>query len=165
MTIVEEIDKKSNRPHRSKNIVDAMKYANNIASTPQNIAEAVKKSQSSGGGGAFGLQTARIQVTVKSLPGGATLEGLFCIWYIYDSDHNEYLSSGTQSSINWQVEDSSIELPVKDGFSTEAFFVGNSGNLVPSTNSLEASGNIEVIENGFHVAGDGSVAFDLEWYD
>lgn len=50
MTIVEELDKKSNRPHRSKNIVDAMKYANNIASTPQNIAEAVKKSEGSGSG-------------------------------------------------------------------------------------------------------------------
>ena len=43
MTIVEELDKKSGRPHRSKNIVDAMKYAFNLDETPQNIAEAVKK--------------------------------------------------------------------------------------------------------------------------
>lgn len=43
MTIVEELDKKSGRPHRSKNIVDAMKYAFGIEKTPQNIAEAVKK--------------------------------------------------------------------------------------------------------------------------
>ena len=43
MTIVEEIDKKSNRPHRSKNIVDALKYAYDLEKTPQNIAEAVKK--------------------------------------------------------------------------------------------------------------------------
>lgn len=43
MTITEEIDKKSQRPHRSKNIVDAMKYAFGIEKTPQNIAEAVKK--------------------------------------------------------------------------------------------------------------------------
>lgn len=42
MTIVEELDKKSGRPHRSKNIVDAMKYAFGIEKTPQNIAEAVK---------------------------------------------------------------------------------------------------------------------------
>lgn len=43
MTIVEELDKKSGRPHRSKNIVDAMKYAFGIENTPQNIAEAIKK--------------------------------------------------------------------------------------------------------------------------
>ena len=166
MTIVEEIDKKSNRPHRSKNIVDALKYAFDLKETPQNIGEAVKAGLGTGGGGGdFGLQAARIQVTVKSLPEGATLEGLSCTWYIYNSDHNEYLTSGTQSSITWQVEDSSIEIPVKDGFNTEAFFTGNDGNLVTSTNSLEASGNIEVLENGFHVTGDGSVAFDLEWYD
>lgn len=45
MTIVEEIDKKSNRPHRSKNITDALKYAYNLtgADSPVNIADAVKK--------------------------------------------------------------------------------------------------------------------------
>lgn len=43
MTITEELDKRSGRPHRSKNIVDAMKYAFGIDKTPQNIAEAVKK--------------------------------------------------------------------------------------------------------------------------
>lgn len=43
MTIVEEIDKKSNRPHRSKNIVDALKYAYDLEETPNNIADAVKK--------------------------------------------------------------------------------------------------------------------------
>lgn len=47
MTIVEEIDKKSNRPHRSKNIVDALKYAYNLAETPKNISDAVKKGTSS----------------------------------------------------------------------------------------------------------------------
>lgn len=43
MTIVEELDKKSGRPHRSKNIVDAMKYAFGIEKTPRNIAEAVRE--------------------------------------------------------------------------------------------------------------------------
>ena len=43
MTIVEEIDKKSNRPHRSKNIVDALKYAYDLGETPKNISDAVKK--------------------------------------------------------------------------------------------------------------------------
>lgn len=43
MTIVEELDKKSGRPHRSKNIVDAMKYAFGLEETPQNIADAIKK--------------------------------------------------------------------------------------------------------------------------
>lgn len=47
MTIVEEIDKKSNRPHRSKNIVDAMKYLHNLDKTPKNIADAIKASGSS----------------------------------------------------------------------------------------------------------------------
>lgn len=43
MTIVEELDKKSGRPHRSRNIVDAMKYAFGIEKTPRNISEAIKK--------------------------------------------------------------------------------------------------------------------------
>lgn len=46
MTIVEELDKKSKRPHRSKNIVDAMKYAYNIEKTPKNIMEAIKVASS-----------------------------------------------------------------------------------------------------------------------
>lgn len=49
MTIVEEIDKKSERPHRSKNITDALKYLFELDKTPQNISEAVKGY--SGGGG------------------------------------------------------------------------------------------------------------------
>ena len=44
MTIVEEIDKRSNRPHRSKNIVDALKYAYDLEETPRNIGDAIKKS-------------------------------------------------------------------------------------------------------------------------
>lgn len=42
MTITEELDKRSGRPHRSKNIVDAMKYAFGIDETPQNISKAIK---------------------------------------------------------------------------------------------------------------------------
>ena len=42
MTITEEIDKKSGRPYRSKNIVDAMRYAGSVTATPKNIADAVK---------------------------------------------------------------------------------------------------------------------------
>lgn len=47
MTIVEEIDKKSGRPHRSKNITDALKYLFELDETPQNIGDAIKKSSSS----------------------------------------------------------------------------------------------------------------------
>ena len=45
MTITEEIDKKSQRPHRSKNITDALKYAYGLTGeeSPVNIADAVKK--------------------------------------------------------------------------------------------------------------------------
>ena len=43
MTITEELDKKSARPHRSKNIMDALKYAAGLKATPVNIAEGVKK--------------------------------------------------------------------------------------------------------------------------
>lgn len=50
MTIVEELDKKSNRPHRSKNIVDALKYAYDLEETPNNIADAVKNNKGQGGG-------------------------------------------------------------------------------------------------------------------
>lgn len=42
MTIVEEIDKASQRPNRSANIVDALKYWWGLPETPQNIGEAVK---------------------------------------------------------------------------------------------------------------------------
>ena len=41
--IVEELDRKSERPHRSRNIVDAMQYAFNIEHTPRNIGDAVRK--------------------------------------------------------------------------------------------------------------------------
>lgn len=46
MTITEEIDKKSQRPHRSKNITDALKYAYDLAgaNSPKNIADAIHKS-------------------------------------------------------------------------------------------------------------------------
>ena len=47
MTITEELDKKSSRPHRSKNIVDALKYLYNLNKTPKNIADAIKASGSS----------------------------------------------------------------------------------------------------------------------
>ena len=50
MTIVEELDKKSNRPHRSKNIVDALKYLYNLNKMPKNIADAIKMSGSSPAG-------------------------------------------------------------------------------------------------------------------
>ena len=43
MTITEELDKRSGRPYRSKNIVDAMKYAFGIDKLPINIADAVSK--------------------------------------------------------------------------------------------------------------------------
>lgn len=43
MTISEELDKKSGRPHRSKNIVDAMQYAFGIEHMPTSISDAVKK--------------------------------------------------------------------------------------------------------------------------
>lgn len=43
MTITEELDKRSGRPYRSKNIVDAMKYAFDIDHLPTNIADAVHK--------------------------------------------------------------------------------------------------------------------------
>lgn len=43
MTITEEIDKRSGRPYRSKNIVDAMTYAFGIDKLPINIADAVNK--------------------------------------------------------------------------------------------------------------------------
>ena len=43
MTITEEIDKKSGRPGRSKNIMDALRYAAGLKATPINIADGVKK--------------------------------------------------------------------------------------------------------------------------
>lgn len=55
MTIVEEIDKKSGRPHRSKNITDALKYLFKLDKTPQNISEAVKGY--SGGGSGITYET------------------------------------------------------------------------------------------------------------
>lgn len=66
MTIVEEIDKKSNRPHRSKNIVDAMKYLFSAAKTPQNIAEAVKGYS---GGGSGEIKTVTITYGSDYNPG------------------------------------------------------------------------------------------------
>lgn len=42
MTIVQELDKKSGRPHGSKTITDAMKYAFGIETSPNTISEAVK---------------------------------------------------------------------------------------------------------------------------
>lgn len=44
MTITEELDKKSGRPYRSKNIMDAQKYAYGLGNTPKNIADGVKQS-------------------------------------------------------------------------------------------------------------------------
>ena len=46
MTITEEIDRKSQRPHRSKNITDALKYAYELngEKSPINIADAIHKS-------------------------------------------------------------------------------------------------------------------------
>ena len=44
MTIVEELDKKSGNPHRSKNIVEAQKYAYGLEHTPKNIADGIKQS-------------------------------------------------------------------------------------------------------------------------
>lgn len=42
MTIVEEIDKKANNPHRSRNITEALKNYFGLETSPRNIGEAFK---------------------------------------------------------------------------------------------------------------------------
>ena len=166
MTIVEEIDKKSNRPHRSKNIVDAMKYANNIASTPQNIAEAVKKSQSSGGGGYMGMESVQIPITVKSLPGeGATLTKVEEQWTITTSD-GAYLSGSYIESPSVSL----IEIPLMDGADhTSVYLQGtieapddSGGLVVVDTTTSEFTGDIEVVEGQICISGPGTM--NLDWY-
>lgn len=66
MTIVEEIDKKSGRPHRSKNITDALKYLFKLDKTPQNISEAVK-GYSGGSGPAPTRPTDRMTLKASGL--------------------------------------------------------------------------------------------------
>ena len=163
MTIVEEIDKKSNRPHRSKNIVDALKYAFDLKETPQNIGEAVKAGLGTGGGGFMGMKPATVSVTVKSLPEGTTLEDLICQWWIEDENNNDFIAFVTNEC--WQFEGSSIEIPVIDEHNTRISFTGNGDNLRIVSNSIDVTGNAELVEGLIYVTGDCSIAFDLEWVD
>lgn len=100
MTIVEELDKKSGRPHRSKNIVDAMKYLFSASKTPQNIAEAVK--DYSGGGGS--IKSVTIQHDSSS---SANVS-------VYFSDGTS-TTPGQTHDVNWIVG-SSIYLEAESGF-------------------------------------------------
>lgn len=160
MTIVEEIDKKSNRPHRSKNIVDALKYAFDLKETPQNIGEAVKTGLGTGGGGFMGMKPATVSVTVKSLPEGTTLENLDCQWWVEDENGKDFIAF--VSNEHWQVEGSSIKIPVIDEHNTRTDFSGNNGNLHIVSNSIELSGNAELVKGLIYVTGDCSISFDLE---
>lgn len=101
MTIVEELDKMSGRPHRSKNIVDAMKYAFNIEKTPQNISEAVKGINGAGGGS---IKSVTIQHDSSS---SANVS-------VYFSDGTS-TTPGQTHDVNWIVG-SSIYLEAESGF-------------------------------------------------
>lgn len=169
MTIVEEIDKKSNRPHRSKNIVDAMKYANNIASTPQNIAEAVKKSENSGGGGYMGLESVQIPITIKSLPNeDATLIKVEESWTITTSD-GVYLNGSYIESPSVSL----IEIPLIEGADyTSVYLQGmveepndGGGSVVVNTTTSEFTGDIEVINGQICISGPGTMNLDWQYAD
>lgn len=98
MTIVEELDKMSGRPHRSKNIVDAMKYAFNIEKTPQNISEAIKGINGSGGDSFFGMHTVPVQINLtfpegypdaELMPIGDNETGMFIVYPFNDPKIDE----------------------------------------------------------------------------
>lgn len=171
MTIVEELDKMSGRPHRSKNIVDAMKYAFNIEKTPQNISEAVKGINVAGGDGYLGITAATVSLTTKSIPEGFTApNGVDVRWAIYEYD--------TQNE-SWDmiIEDTSankhnvysefpvdITVPVIDGMRTYLSLYGTvdgGESMVANESNSDYTG--EVAYEDYHICVTGDGACNVAW--
>lgn len=165
MTIVEEIDKKSNRPHRSKNIVDALKYAFDLKETPQNIGEAVKAGLGTGGGGYMGLKSVDVSLSVKSLPEDVT--GLASVKPNYTIELDDQNFNRITFTLPADSTITSITVPVIDGFRTNvelsAYAVDSGVELMPTISGMTESdftGDVELdSEHGYiYVEGPGSIS-------
>lgn len=161
MTIVEEIDKKSNRPHRSKNIVDALKYAFDLKETPQNIGEAVKAGLGTGGG-YKGLSSVDLSLSIKSIPDGYEITKLQLDSSIIADDED------TMSFVlNIQLPlPSVVKIPVIDGIGThfnriygEAMGGDTKHWIGANLSESDLSGDVELDEEYVAVAnGDCAIA-------
>lgn len=169
MTIVEELDKKSGRPHRSKNITDALKYAYELVgeNSPQNIADAIKKGFNGGSGGSsyLGIETVKVDLTVKSLPSG--LENLDSIRVAYrvNPDFQGSDEIGVTVYLPNSTETTQLDVPIMDGYATEISFedalADNQGVMVDLANT-DFTGDIELVDN-MHIEASGAGSMSIAW--
>lgn len=172
MTIVEEIDKKSNRPHRSKNIVDALKYAFDLKETPQNIGEAVKAGLGTGGGGYKGVKAATISLSTKSVPEGETPPDYFEVSWtlkeLVDDEWHDAMSNTQGSSMDcYYGMPVDIEVPVVDGMRTSfTVYGGNSETkfkyLSDNPEGSDYTGDLIVDDYVLYATGDGT--YNIAWH-
>lgn len=172
MTIVEELDKKSGRPHRSKNIVDAMKYLFSATKTPQNIAEAVKDYNGGGEAGYLGMTAATIALTTKSLPEGSVdPDGVDVTWRLqyYDTDQGTWytvIENTTSSTFdNYSEFPVEITVPVIDGMRTYFTIYGSNGGIqgLVSDHPEQTDCTGDVFVEDYQTYATGSGTYDIAW--